>query len=100
MNVLVTGGAGLIGMAARDALAARGHKVVAIDITDYGRGDKGLTLLGLDLREPLEALIDAEGIEAIVHAGAISGPMLAKASHCSSCRPISTARRCCSTWRA
>jgi UDP-glucuronate 4-epimerase len=78
MNVLVTGGAGLIGMAARDALVARGHKVIAIDITDYGRGDKGLTLVRLDLREPLEALIDAEGIEAIVHAGAISGPMLAK----------------------
>ena len=44
MNVLVTGGAGLIGMAARDALVARGHKVIAIDITDYGRGDKGLDL--------------------------------------------------------
>ena len=78
MNVLVTGGAGLIGMAVRDALAARGHKVTAIDITDYGRGDKGLTFVGLDAREPLEALIDAEAIEAIVHAGAISGPMLAK----------------------
>jgi UDP-glucuronate 4-epimerase len=78
MNVLVTGGAGLIGMAVRDALAARGHKATAIDITDYGRGDKGLTILGLDAREPLEALIEAEGVEAIVHAGAISGPMLAK----------------------
>jgi nucleoside-diphosphate-sugar epimerase len=78
MNVLVTGGAGLIGMAVRDALAARGHKVTAIDITDYGRGDKGLIFVGLDAREPLEALIDAEAIEAIVHAGAISGPMLAK----------------------
>jgi UDP-glucuronate 4-epimerase len=78
MNVLITGGAGLIGMAARDALAARGHNVTAIDITDYGRGDKGLALVGLDLREPIDALIEANGVEAIVHAGAISGPMLAK----------------------
>jgi UDP-glucose 4-epimerase len=78
MKVLVTGGAGLIGMAVRDNLAARGHEVTAIDITDYGRGDKGLSLTGLDRREPLESLIDAKGIEAIVHAGAISGPMLAK----------------------
>ena len=78
MNVLVTGGAGLIGMAVRDALVRSGHKVAAIDITDYGRGDKGLIFVGLDAREPLEALIDAEADEAIVHAGAISGPMLAK----------------------
>jgi len=78
MNILVTGGAGLIGMAVRDMLAARGHKVTAIDITDYGRADKGLTFVGLDMREPLEALIEAEGVEAIVHAGAISGPMLAR----------------------
>jgi UDP-glucuronate 4-epimerase len=78
MKILVTGGAGLIGMAVRDMLGARGHKVTAIDITDYGRGDKGLTFVGLDIREPLEALIEAEGVEAIVHAGAISGPMLAR----------------------
>lgn len=78
MNVLVTGGAGLIGMAVRDTLSARGHQVKAIDITDYGRGDKGLILLGLDQRAPLEALIDANRIDALVHAGAISGPMFAK----------------------
>lgn len=78
MRVLVTGGAGLIGMAVRENLAARGHEVTAIDITDYARGDKGLTLIGLERHEPLEALIDAKGIETIVHAGAISGPMLAK----------------------
>ena len=39
MKVLVTGGAGLIGMAARAALQARGHWVVAIYITDFGRND-------------------------------------------------------------
>jgi nucleoside-diphosphate-sugar epimerase len=39
MKVLVTGGAGLIGMAARKTLASRGHEVTAIDITNFGRDD-------------------------------------------------------------
>ena len=78
MNVLVTGGAGLIGMAARDNLAARGHVVVAIDVTDFGRGDSHLKIVGLADRPGLETLIEEHRIDAIVHCGAISGPMLAK----------------------
>jgi UDP-glucuronate 4-epimerase len=78
MRVLVTGGAGLIGMAARKTLASRGHEVTAIDITDFGRQDPELILLGLADRAPVEKLIGEAGIEAIVHCGAISGPMLAK----------------------
>jgi UDP-glucuronate 4-epimerase len=78
MKVLVTGGAGLIGMAARKTLASRGHEVTAIDITNFGRDDPELSLIGLAERAPLEKLIDEAGIEAIVHCGAISGPMLAK----------------------
>jgi UDP-glucuronate 4-epimerase len=78
MKVLVTGGAGLIGMAARKTLASRGHEVTAIDITNFGRNDPELILLGLTDRAPLEKLIDNAGIEAIAHCGAISGPMLAK----------------------
>ena len=54
MNVLVTGGAGLIGMALRAGLAARGHAVTAIDVTDFGRGDAELKIVGLD-DERLEA---------------------------------------------
>ena len=100
MNVLVTGGAGLIGMAVRDALAARGHKATAIDITDYDRNDKGLTLVGLDVREPLEALIDAEAIEAIVHACVISGPMLAKGQPLLLVSANIDGSAICSTWRA
>ena len=78
MNVLLTGGAGLIGMAARDSLGRSGHMVVATDVTDFGRNDAGLTLLGLDNRAALEALIETKKIDAIVHCGAISGPMMAK----------------------
>lgn len=78
MNILLTGGAGLIGMAARDSLSQAGHAVTAIDVTDFGRGDAGLVLTGLDDRASLDALITARKIDAIVHCGAISGPMMAR----------------------
>ncbi len=78
MNVLVTGGSGLIGMAVRKSVAARGHKVISVDVTDYGRGDGDLTLASLTDRPGLERLVDDTGIEAIIHCEAISGPMLAK----------------------
>jgi UDP-glucuronate 4-epimerase len=78
VKVLLTGAAGLLGMAARPILAAAGHKVVAVDLTDFGRSDSELHRLAFDDPAALERLIDAEGVEAIVHCGAISGPMLAK----------------------
>ena len=78
MNVLVTGGAGLIGMALRDTLAARGHAVTAIDITDFGRADPGLAIVGFDDRPAIEDLIAANRVDAIIHCGAISGPMMAR----------------------
>ena len=78
MNVLLTGAAGLIGMALRPMLARRGHKVVACDITAFGRTDPELRLMPLDDRRRLEELIAAEEIDAIIHCGAISGPMLAQ----------------------
>jgi len=78
MNVLLTGAAGLIGMALRPLLAQRGHKVVACDITTFGRTDPELRLMPLDERDRLERLIVEDDIDAIIHCGAISGPMLAK----------------------
>jgi UDP-glucuronate 4-epimerase len=78
VNVLVTGAAGLIGMALRPKLAAHGHKVVATDITSFNRRDPDLTLMPLDEQRTLEALIGTEQIEAIIHCGAISGPMMAQ----------------------
>src|ERR1700744_3852109 len=78
MNILLTGAAGLIGMALRPLLAARGHKVVPIDITGFGRDDPTLRLMALDDRGPLEALIREEAIDAVLHCGAISGPMMAQ----------------------
>jgi UDP-glucuronate 4-epimerase len=78
VKVLVTGAAGLLGMAARPVLAAAGHKVLAVDATDFGRPDAELQRLAFDDPAAVERLVDAEGVEAIVHCGAISGPMLAK----------------------
>ncbi|HEV7718855.1 MAG TPA: NAD(P)-dependent oxidoreductase [Arsenicitalea sp.] len=78
MNVLVTGGAGLIGMALRERLKAAGHGVTAIDVTDFGRGDPELKIVALTDRAALETLIELDGIDAIIHCGAISGPMMAK----------------------
>ncbi len=78
MNILLTGAAGLIGMAARQALGAAGHDVVAVDITDFGRIDPDLCRVALDDTAGIERLLVERRIEAIVHCGAISGPMMAR----------------------
>jgi nucleoside-diphosphate-sugar epimerase len=59
VNVLVTGGAGLIGVALRGALAARGHSVTAIDVTDFDRGETKLQIVAFHGRAELEALVAA-----------------------------------------
>jgi UDP-glucuronate 4-epimerase len=78
MSTLVTGGGGLIGMAVRSLLRARGEPVLAVDLTRHGRNDPALHEIGLQEPERLLALAQAHGVRAIVHCGAISGPMLAK----------------------
>jgi UDP-glucuronate 4-epimerase len=78
MTVLLTGAAGLVGMAVRSALRAVDQAVVPIDVTDFGRDDPELVVMPLDDRPILESLIRARDIRAIIHCGAISGPMLAK----------------------
>lgn len=78
MTTLVTGGAGLIGMAVRALLHARGEPAVAVDVTRRGRDDPALHEIGLHEAERLHALVRAEDMRAIVHCIAISGPMLAK----------------------
>jgi UDP-glucuronate 4-epimerase len=78
MNVLVTGGAGLIGVPLREALAAKGHMVSAIDVTDFGRKDPGLEIVSITDRAALADLFAPKGFDAIIHCGAISGPMMAQ----------------------
>jgi UDP-glucuronate 4-epimerase len=78
MNVLVTGGAGLIGMALRKTLAERGHVVTAIDVTDFGRADPGLDIMSINDDGALVDLFARRAFDAVIHCGAISGPMMAR----------------------
>src|SRR5215470_12869217 len=78
MHVLVTGGAGLIGMALREALVGRGHTVTAIDVTDFGRGDRGLEIISITDEEAFANLFARKVFDAVIHCGAISGPMMAR----------------------
>lgn len=78
MNVLLTGAAGLIGMAVRPLLERRGHRVIPTDVTDFGLPVPGLRVMPLHHAVDLDRLAETEAIDAIVHCGAISGPMMAK----------------------
>jgi len=73
MRVLVTGATGYIGAAVVDALAARGHVVVATARTR--RASAALLTIGYrplaaDLREPQSLVAAAAGCDAVVHAAA------------------------------
>jgi UDP-glucuronate 4-epimerase len=59
-------------------LAARGHTVTAIDITDFGRDDPGLEILSVTDSAALADLFVRKAFDAIIHCGAISGPMMAQ----------------------
>src|SRR5205085_8933086 len=78
MRVLVTGGAGLIGIALRALLRDQGHQVVAIDRTRFGRDDPALQEMALEDAHSLHALARQHAFDGIAHCGAISGPMMAK----------------------
>src|SRR5437867_710779 len=74
-RILVTGGAGYIGSVVVDNLLERGCKVVVLD--DLSRGNRQAVARGASFvqggvgnRELLEALLDQERIEAIIHLAA------------------------------
>src|SRR5258705_3289368 len=78
MNVLVTGGAGMIGMSLREALTEKGHMVTAIDVTEFGRDDPGLEIMSITDSAALADLFARKAFDAVIHCGAISGPMMAQ----------------------
>lgn len=77
-RVLVTGAAGMIGAAVAKRLRMLGGDVVAVDVTDGGAGNLDIKLAPLEDLDRLRALVASEPVGAIIHCGAISGPMLAK----------------------
>lgn len=79
-RVLVTGAYGLIGHETVLALSAAGHDVVPTDILSEPPADAAfdaspLAIAGVDA---IFRFLDANRIDAIVHAAGVSGPMLAK----------------------
>jgi UDP-glucuronate 4-epimerase len=75
---LVTGAAGLLGLAVAKLLLARGEKVIAVDRVAHADLD-GVTIQQCDITDVnrLHELA-VGGIGAVVHCGAYSGPMVAR----------------------
>ncbi len=74
-NFLVTGGAGFIGSHLVAALMARGDRVVVLDNLSTGHRaavPPGVTLVELDLADPLDDLLAADRFDGVFHFAALS----------------------------
>jgi nucleoside-diphosphate-sugar epimerase len=76
--VLVTGAAGLVGNVVRQKLEKQGRAVVAIDRVD--RSADGQPIIPCDVNDihRLHAVVTDYDVDAIIHCGAYSGPMVAR----------------------
>lgn len=75
-RVLVTGAAGFLGSALAEHLARKGEKVVISDLDQGTASPAGLNACDLTQPRQVEALLQDQGIDTIIHAGAVSGPMV------------------------
>lgn len=76
MRIFLTGAAGFVGRHLAARLASDGHDVVATDLA----ADPVAGVLALDLRDRAAVIASVAAVrpDVVVHAGAISGPMLAR----------------------
>lgn len=76
MTVLITGAGGLVGHAVRRRLEAEGVPVVPVGLE--ARSDDGVAQVPCDVtdRAAVTSLFEQHQVEAVVHCGGISGPMV------------------------
>ena len=75
-RVLVTGGAGFLGGAVMDRLRRDGVDTIGSDLGRGAANPAGLRACDLTDRRQVDALVDDQQIDTIIHAGAVSGPMV------------------------
>jgi nucleoside-diphosphate-sugar epimerase len=75
-RVLVTGAAGFLGSALAERLGGEGEEVIMSDLDQGTRSPAGLRACDLTQRHQVEALLEDQAIDTIIHAGAVSGPMV------------------------
>lgn len=87
-RILVTGSSGFIGLPAAEALAADGYHVVGLDLAPPDAPTVSFETVVGDFSDLalVERFLTARQIDTVVHAGGISGPMLARDAPFTICR--------------